>query len=370
MTDTRVIDCDSHVEESPVVWQYLDAKYRARTPIPMTFPHAEGLPTLNAFWLIDGAPHPKPMGPGATIVGTPPISQYALAKPYSVGSQDLTDVPTRLKDMDAVGVEIQVLYPSIFIEPLTDDVQFEAALMRSYNTWVAQTCAQAPDRLKWAGVIPMRDVPAAVREMERCKRMACVGVFIHGTVGEMMLHDPRFDPVWAAALDLDLAIGIHVGWSHPGLRWSCDDLYSAMSLSLMYPVVMGFFSFVGGGILDRFPALRVGFLEAGVEWLPMVMARLHHHYKATTSGGLPIKTKRPPEEWLREASLWISTEGDDPELISVIDLMGDDRVMISADMPHGDVPVDLLPAFRERQDVSAESRRKILGPNAARFYEL
>lgn len=370
MSDVRVIDCDSHVEENTVVWQYLDRKYRSRAPIPMTFPRTEGLPTANAFWLIDGAPHPKPIGHGATVVATPPISDLALGKPYTVGSQDLTDVAARLKDMDAAGVDIQVIFPSVFIEPLTEDIEFEAALMRSYNAWICETCKQASSRLKWVAVIPMRDVPAAVREMERCKKVGCVGIFVHGTVGPTMLHDTRFDPVWAAAVDLDLALGIHVAWSLPGLTWSCDDLYSGTVLSLMFPVVMGFFSFLGGGILDRFPTLRVGFLEAGVEWLPMVMARMQHYHGAMTRVGHPIKTQNPPDKWLAEAQIYISTEGDDPQLRAVIDLLGDDYVMMSADMPHGDVPVDLLPSFRERQDIPVESRRKILGTNAARFYKL
>lgn len=99
------------------------------------------------------------------------------------------------------------------------------------------------------------------------------------------------------------------------------------------------------------------------------MARMHHYYKAFTRVGHPTKTQRPPEDWLAEAEIYISTEGDDRELASVINQLGDDYVMMSADMPHGDVPVDLLPSFRERQDIPAESRRKILGLNAARFYK-
>jgi predicted TIM-barrel fold metal-dependent hydrolase len=367
----RVIDCDSHVEESAVVWKYLDKKYKDREPIPMKFPYRPGLPAQNSFWLIDGEAHPKPnMGHGSTIVGTPPDSQLALQKPYSVGSQDLTDVAARLKDMDAAGVDVQVQFPSVFIEPLTGDVQFEAALMRSYNTWIAETCAQKPDRLKWVAVVPMNDPAAAVREMKAARKQGCIGISVHGTVGNLMLHDPRFDPVWAAALDLDLPVGIHVGWSHPGLTWSCDDMYSACALSLMFPVVMGFWSFTGGGILDRFPNLRVGFLEAGLEWLPMVLARMDHYYKFGRAVNEPLKTVKPAHDWLKEAQIYLSTEGDDHLLTHVIETIGADRLMMSADMPHGDVPVDLMPAFTRRNDVAPDAQRMILGESAARFYKI
>jgi uncharacterized protein len=368
---TRVIDCDSHIEESAVVWQFLDKKFKDREPIAMQFPYRDGLPTHNSFWLIDGAPHPKPnMGHGSTIVGTPPDSPMALDKPYSVGSQDLTDVAARLVDMDAAGVDIQVLFPSVFIEPLTDDLEYEAALMKSYNTWIAETCTQASDRLKWIAVVPMRDTVAAVKEIKRCRKLGCVGISVHGTVGEIMLHDSRFDPVWAVCRDLDLPVGIHVGWSHPGLTYSCDDMYSACALSLMFPVVMGFWSFTGGGIFDRFPGLRVGFLEAGMEWLPMVLARMDHYYKFGRSSNFPMKTGKSADDWLSEAEIYISTEGDDHLLIHGIETIGDDRVMMSADMPHGDVPVDLMPQFKARNDIAPAAQQKILGDNAARYYRI
>lgn len=200
--------------------------------------------------------------------------------------------------------------------------------------------------------------------------MGCVGISVRGTVHESMLHDTRFNPVWAAALDLDLAIGIHVGWSHPGLTASAHHYYACATLSLMFPVVMGFFSFFGGGILDRFPRLRVAFLEAGVEWLPMIVSRMEHYYKSSTRIGMPLRTKKPVTERMQEAEFYISTEGDDPMLTHVIDLIGERRVMISGDMPHGDVPVDLLPSFRARADIGAPSRQRIIGENAARFYRL
>ena len=93
------------------------------------------------------------------MIATPLTSSYAQSKPFTVGSQGLTDVKARLKDLDSFGVDVQVIYPTLFLANVTDDLAFEAALMRAYNSYLAKACIQGADRLKWAGLchsVPLR----------------------------------------------------------------------------------------------------------------------------------------------------------------------------------------------------------------------
>ena len=88
-----------------------------------------------------------------------------------------------------------------------------------------------------------------------------------------------------------LPVCVHVGWSLPSLNQVCDEHASALNLSFALPLLMGFFSFTGGGILERFPRLRVAFLEAGAGWLPWFVERSDHYHPVVNwfrrSFGLP-----------------------------------------------------------------------------------
>src|SRR5829696_2596468 len=128
-----IIDADSHVYETEATWEYLPEKYRARRPVPIQLAPGQApyLGRMNGFWLIDGKVVNWTWGRGTVQIGTPLTTTHAVEKPISVGSQALTDIPARLRDLDQAGIDIQVLYPSLFLVPLTEDDEFEAALVQS-----------------------------------------------------------------------------------------------------------------------------------------------------------------------------------------------------------------------------------------------
>jgi hypothetical protein len=109
MEKFRIVDADSHIEEVPEIWNHLDAAFQSRRPIPVTLEKNIGHTNLNAFWYIDGAAVPKLEGPGTILIATPLTSKYAQSKPFSVGSQGLTDVKARLQDLDDFGLDVQVI---------------------------------------------------------------------------------------------------------------------------------------------------------------------------------------------------------------------------------------------------------------------
>ena len=122
MDDVAIID--AHVEEDAETWDYLDEEFRDRRPIPVLHEGDAYRPiygAVNAYWLIDGRPANVPVGKGAMIGLTPPISRAAKRKPFSPASQSLADVGARLADMDKFGVATQILFPTVFNRPPTDD---------------------------------------------------------------------------------------------------------------------------------------------------------------------------------------------------------------------------------------------------------
>jgi uncharacterized protein len=369
MAGFRVIDADSHVEEPEEAWSHLDPRYEARRPFPITGENRPFLNNMNSFWYIDGSVYPKVTGQGVTIYATPVTMARAVLKPFSLDSQTLRDPATRLRDMDAGGVDVQVIFPTVFLEPLSDDVRFEAALMKSYNTWMAGALHNYSDRLKWAAVLPMRAVDMAVEEVRRAGDLGAVGVAVYGTVGETLLSHDDFDPVWAEAERLRLPVCVHTGWCHPGLKRPFTDSYGAHVLGFTLPVLMGFYAFLGGGILDRFPRIKVAFLEAGVDWVPYLIERMDHYFHSESNNRRPLP-KRRASDCVRDCQVYFTCEAEEKLVPEVIEFVGEDRIMISADMPHGEAREGSVEEIRGRSDLSDAVKQQLLGDNAARFYAI
>ncbi|HVB80259.1 MAG TPA: amidohydrolase family protein [Candidatus Binataceae bacterium] len=367
------IDADSHVYEVEETWDFLPRKFQNRRPIPITVP-PEKAPYMgvdNAFWLVDGQAVQWTWGPGTIQIGTPLTSIHAHRKAYGVGHQSLTDVPQRLKALDDAGIDLQVVYSSLFGTSLSRDDEFESALQISYNHWIAERCAES-DRLRWVAVVPMRTPELAVKEIERVKKAGAVGLMTLGTVGSKLLNAPEFEKIWAAAADHDLPVAVHVGWSDPGTRFMADEHMSALNISFTLPVLFGFVSFTGGGILERHPNLRVVFLEAGAGWIPWFFERVDHyhpvaHFFRNSFGLEPISRERP--ETYKDR-VYATCEADERLLPQVIEFLGESNIMVSEDMPHLEAREGAAHELLARTDLTRAQTGKIMVDNPARFYGL
>ena len=367
------IDADSHVYEVEETWDYLPKKFQSRRPIPITIPpeQAPYMGVNNSFWLIDGKAAQWTHGPGTVQIGCPLTSVHALRKAYGTGHQSLRDVPQRLKAMDDAGIDVQVIYPTLFLTKLSDDDEFESALQISYNHWVAERAAQSK-RLRWVAMLPLRTPQAAVKEIERAKKAGAVGVVTFGTVESKMLHSPEFEDVWAAAAANDLPVAVHVGWSDPGTRNMCNEHMSSLNISFTLPLLFGFFSFTGGGILDRHRKLRAIFLEGGSGWLPWFYERIDHYYPVASffrkNAGLPLLPSQSPEAV--KDRIYITCEADEMLLPQAIKFLGEDHILAAEDMPHLEAREGSGNELAERSDLTDVQKRKILVDNTARFYNL
>ena len=259
-----VYDADAHIEESPETFsdKYLDPAFRSNRPEVIAYggrPH----------WVVDYQLFPRFRGPGAQSLGTPVRvddirSVYTQLKPEPIESLELSDPAARLRDMDAEGIDLQVLYPDLFLTyPLSPDPVYAAGLCASYNRWLADATSSQRERLKWAAVVSLEDVGLAVQEVRRAQALGAVAIMVPGTAGDKLLGHPSLLPFFEEAASQDLPIGVHVLWSSPALNGLVDDLYYSTLIPFVFPVLLGFISIIGSGLLDKLPTLRVAFLEAG-----------------------------------------------------------------------------------------------------------
>ena len=199
-----VIDCDAHVEESVETWGYLDPAFYRQRPFPVVFPEDTIFGSHNGAWIIDYKMR--------LYGGTPTLMKRAQEKGASIGAQEITDVEERVAAMAELGVDKQVVFPSLWQGAVAEDVELEAALARSYNEFMAAQCGQSAGRLWYVAVVPFRRPDLAAEEVRRVKELGAVaGVYARGVEWDMPLSHPSFWPIYEEAERQDLPIAVHTG---------------------------------------------------------------------------------------------------------------------------------------------------------------
>jgi len=165
-----VVDADAHVIETERTWSYMLEQDRRFAPELLTS-------TKNGieYWRIEERVFAN--------------SNLGLNVPED--ARDLTDVNSRLAHMDSLGIEIQVLYPSLFLRPLTARADIELALCRGYNRWLAEIWKLGKGRLRWVVIPPLRSMDRALEEINFGKANGACGVFMRAFEGERLLSDVR-----------------------------------------------------------------------------------------------------------------------------------------------------------------------------------
>jgi uncharacterized protein len=353
----RVIDADAHVVEgSSFMTEMME-----RFPDKVQFTIGDNGPSL----IIEGRPYPQDFGPGA---GCPPAEGLCLDRGINPFSPQGI-----LSDADREGIDTMVFFPSAALGlPAFRDQVFAAEMARGYNRWIASMCGHDPRRLRGIGLVPIEDVPASIRIMTAAKALGAVGVMVPACLRERNLDHPDLVPFFAAAADLDLAVGIH---GAPGIHLPMlgsqrfDNYLQVHCVSFPFDMMVALTSLVLGGVLERHPQLRVGLLESGVGWVPYFVERMHEHLEKR--GRLTPACKHKPEEYIARGQIYVSCEPEEEGVRFATEVLGPDFIMYASDYPHwdSDFPNSTTP-LRVRADLSDDIRAKILGANAARFYRL
>ena len=365
---TRVLDADTHIVEPVQMWDYFDERMHARRPVKVSVPNDTLYRQSNAFWLIDGEIFPKPAGKGGFLLLTPTDQEQVVGRP-DVRSRELIDLDWRVKDMEAMGVESQVVYPTLFLAFLTHDVDLEVALCGAYNRFLASVWAKEPKRIRWVVIPPLRSIPASLEALRYGKEHGAVGVFFRGIEKDRTLEDPYFFPVYEEASRLDLPICIHTGAGCPDWTRVIDVTTSFTFPHVRLLPLVAFRNIVANKVPERFPKLRFAFVETGASWIPYVL----HSLRGTLGGDF----ERWGPKLFEEYRIFVSYEQleDLPYLIRYV---GEDHIFAGSDYGHhgtgssfpGDpsAQLDMVTNLRARDDLPAGVIDKVLYENACRLY--
>jgi len=284
------------------------------------------------------------------------------------------DPKPRMDDMELEGIDVAVLFPPGSGEEWAlGDADFAAAMCRTLNDARAEYVSHAPDRLKLVAKLPMIDPARAAEELERCvTEHGFVGLVTATHVLHKNLDDPSFDVVWATAERLGVAVCTHGGGQAPGqVPFGIERFDTRLGVhALTHPLgaMQAVFNFTVGGILARFPTLRVGFMEAGVGWLPFWLERMDEHWERMADQA-PLIDK-PPSEYFK-GRCFVTMEPGEAMVPYIAEALGEDVVCYASDYCHWDCEFpDSVRRVEERQDLSDTFKTKIFADNAARLYGL
>ncbi len=354
-----VVDADGHVEESTAMFNFMEKDYFARRPLPLAFDENTVYGIENAIWLIDGKAYPRVVGKGGVRFATPTLMKRAALKRVSIPAQELTDVEARIADLNRMGIEKQVVYPTLFLATTTDDLALEAALLRAYNNFMADACRKSADRIRFAALVPIRNIDESIKEIRRAKSLGAVSVMLLGVAWDKSLGHESLYPFYEEASRLELPVCIHFGWGSPEITavFEASESFNAAVL----PVLMGCHSVISSGVLDVIPRLRFAFLETGSFWVPYLIHQLKRNRRA--------RFRKDPADYFREGRVYIACEVDE-DINYLTRLIGEDCLVVASDYPHEDPSseANLASAVMGRDDVPLRVREKILSENPKGLY--
>jgi predicted TIM-barrel fold metal-dependent hydrolase len=347
------IDADAHVIETPHTFSYIEEKDQKHTPMVVTQTSgvtqlsADGANVAKEYWVVDNRVFAKDRNIGSNT------TQEA---------REMSDLPGRLKHMDELEVDVQVLYPTLFLRPVTGNHQIEYILCRSYNRWLADIWKRSGEkRLRWVAMPPVKSMDKVRDEMKYCKDHGACGIFMRGLENEMQLSNGYFDPLFKVSAELDLPICLHSGngsITHHDF-FGDDGGFSKFKLA----VVGDFHAILMNETPKRHPNVRWGFVEVSGQWIPYALNDLDLRLKN--------RGKRLGPNPLKNNNIFVACQVTD-DLPYVLSSAGEDNLVIGTDYGHHDTATEIeaLRLIKERGKLPAAVVDKILDGNARTLYGL
>jgi len=361
----RVIDADTHIDETEDTWEWMEeseAEFRPESASPAN-PDPTRTPTR--YWVVDGHRSPR-------------LHRDDKRTGTTVETRELLDPLARVRHMDELGTEVQVLYPTLFLVGVTDKPEFEVPIKRRYNRWLADRCQHTGGRLRWVCLPPFHDIPKALEEIRFAKENGACAVMKKGDrEAGHWINEEYYFPVYEECQRLGLAVVFHIGAGVPDHTSAREFTYGRFT-KLGVPPLHAFHSLVQFGIPERFPGIRWGFIETGASWVPyLVYQVLRRQRRPTQEGGQEGAggySYNEPQDVVRLNKFYITCQVDE-DLPYIMRYTGEDHLVVGSDYTHADTSKEtefarLLQERADRGDFPQSAVQKIVHDNARVLYGL
>jgi predicted TIM-barrel fold metal-dependent hydrolase len=358
--DFLIVDVDSHHYENESyseVFEYIDSPVIRRSAFDSMARagRAALLNTQVGYQDLDGR-----------------ITRAKLRKLEKTSGDTHRDIVTTTRWMDAMGVDYACLFPTpMLFLGLHPQVEIEAALSQAYNRWLCERILAHESRLVSMLYLPLNDPEAAYRTVQEFGDKKGVTGFMVTSPRYKPVHDNIYMKTYALLEEMGKPIAFHAAynWDDRALGMT-NRFISVHALGFMWFNMIHMANWVVNGLPERFPKLKVVWIESGLTWAYCLMQRLDHEFMMRTSDCPSLKRK--PSEYMRE--MYFSTQPMEvPEDLSILEatfkmINAETQLVWSSDYPHWDF--DLPSVIYDLPFLSEQAKRNILGANAARLFGL
>ena len=343
-----VIDADGHIfEKDAELFEYLEEPYAGK----LTLRGFSFWPSIDGFQR--GAIH----------------ARLNIHRSFETNAQIWLDF------LDRTDIVLTVLYPTLGLGcGFIRDPEWAVALTRAYNNWLAERYTKVSPRLLGMALLPLQDPQEAVKELRRAvTELRLIGAVLPGAGLRKPLGDADFTPIYAEAERLGCALAVHGGPSQ-GLGLELLDKFAQMhTLAHPFAQMIQVTSIIMSGVLDRFPRLRLAFLEAGVGWVPFLMDRMDRSYEGRPRKEYIGEVKHKPSTYIKNGQVFFNADPAETTLSSVVKAIGADTLLFTSDFPHeGNMERCRreIAALENWEGLTDGEKQKILSQNMRRFYSL
>jgi uncharacterized protein len=352
---TKIIDGDGHlIEDLEAIRMRMPSPYREMARARALFPPLDHLHSAKAMETPpqrDGRPDVGPTGWQSFLAGS--------------------------------GIEWTVLYPTFALSyGKIVSVDYAVELCRAYNDWVANTYVRTDPRFKAMAIIPMQDPPEAAKELRRAvTELGLMGAMLPSNGLSQPLGAKQFWPVYEEANRLGCCLSVH-GGAHDRFGMDQMNMYVPVhALGHPWGLAINCASILYNGIFERFPKVRIAFLEGGIAWLLMLLERLHAshetHFQHIPDREYGIREGQRPDRIIRDLiaadRFYLGIEAEELTLPFALKVVGNRPFLYSSDFPHEVTLSSCLHdigELMESDELTAGDKAALLSENAERFYQL
>jgi len=379
MSGYTIIDVDTHVTETPDLWTSRVPE-RMRDAVPRLDVDGKG----RQWWFLGGR---RIANPGLTATaGVGDMTKWPTS--YEEMHPGAYDAKARLKYMDQLGIWAMVMYPNVggfgnqqFLK--LDDPELKLTCVKVYNDWQTEWASADSRRLLPITSTPFWDVQETVKEVRRCAAMGHKGILFTGepqSLGQPLLGDPYWNPLWEVAVELDQPISFHIGSGNmeDGLQGQKMKAYgrlatfTELSVNVFLRNGVQLNDLIMSGVLARYPKIKFVSVESGIGWIPFVLEALDYQFIDNR-----VPQERPEFDMLPSAyfarNVYACYWFEQTAPRRLMDKVGVDNILFETDFPH---PTSIYGDEVHKRikgglsDCEASVQRKILWDNAEKLYKV
>jgi predicted TIM-barrel fold metal-dependent hydrolase len=299
------------------------------------------------------------------------VTRYPLRKMEKAEGDKHRDITLTKRWMDAMGVDVAVMFPSPMLQlGLHPQIEVEVALARAYNRWLVERVLSHEPRIRSMLYLPFNDPEAAYQMVQEMGGKKGVAGFMVTSARHRPVQHNAYMKTYALLEEMNLPLAFHAGynWNDQAMGMM-NKFISVHAIGFVFFNMIHLTNWIMNGLPERFPKLKVLWIESGLAWLPFMMQRLDNEYMMRSSEAPALK--KLPGDYMRD--MFYSSQPMEMTDMAALEqtfrmIKAETQLLYSSDYPHWDF--DLPSTIYDLPFLNEQAKRNILGGNAMRVFNL